>query len=163
MSLQLVCHSTLTRAQQSQLQGLELSPEQQAFAGDVHSALYLLNNGQNFAIRGFVLLVDQRPVAFLLLKRPPYLPPWADENSATLHAFMVDQRQQGKGYGKACLQALPAAAKQAWPELAQLMLSVDLDNLQALALYRRQGWEACGHGYRGRSGHELRMRLPIAP
>ncbi|PNB72925.1 GNAT family N-acetyltransferase, partial [Pseudomonas sp. FW305-BF6] len=71
-------------------------------------------------VKGFALLAEEVPVAFLLLKRPPVLPAWADENSATLHALQVDHRAQGKGYGKTCLQALPEVARQAWPEIKGL-------------------------------------------
>ena len=99
------------------------------------------------------------PVAFLLLKRPPVLPAWADEHSATLHALQVDQRAQGKGYGKACLQALPEVARQAWPEINGLELSVDADNDAAIALYAKYGFVDSGEAYKGRIGYERRMGL----
>ena len=98
-------------------------------------------------------------MAFLLLKRPPVLPAWANEHSATLHALQVDHRAQGKGYGKACLQALPAVARAAWPEIRGLELSVDADNDSAIGLYTRLGWVDSGEAYRGRIGYERRMGL----
>jgi ribosomal protein S18 acetylase RimI-like enzyme len=105
------------------------------------------------------LLVEDIPVAFLLLKRPPALPAWANEHSATLHALQVDQRAQGKGYGKACLQALPEAARQAFPEIKGLELSVDADNESAIALYTKYGFVDSGEAYKGRIGYERRMGL----
>jgi ribosomal protein S18 acetylase RimI-like enzyme len=103
-------------------------------------------------------LADERPVAFLLLKRPPCLPHWADEHSATLHALQVDRQQQGRGFGKACLQALPAAAIQAWPQIKALELSVDTDNVAAMGLYLGAGWVDSGEAYQGRVGYERRLR-----
>ncbi|WP_130910681.1 GNAT family N-acetyltransferase, partial [Pseudomonas sp. Sample_9] len=94
-----------------------------------------------------------------LLKRPPVLPDWADEHSATLHALQVDRRAQGKGYGKACLQALPAVALGAWPEIKGLELSVDADNEAAIALYAKHGYVDSGEAYKGRIGYERRMGL----
>ncbi|MCF5100741.1 GNAT family N-acetyltransferase, partial [Pseudomonas proteolytica] len=99
------------------------------------------------------------PVAFLLLKRPPCLPHWASEHSATLHALQVDRHQQGRGLGKACLQALPAAARQAWPQITALELSVDSDNVAAMSLYLQQGWVDRGEAYKGRVGYERRLSL----
>jgi ribosomal protein S18 acetylase RimI-like enzyme len=105
------------------------------------------------------LLAGEVPVAFLLLKRPPVLPAWANEHSATLHALQVDYRAQGKGYGKACLQALPAVARAAWPQIRGLELSVDADNVLAIGLYTRLGWVDSGEAYKGRIGYERRMGL----
>jgi GNAT superfamily N-acetyltransferase len=109
METRLAPYETLTAAQQQQLASLEVHPEQLAYSGDIDCALNSLLVNPNPGIKGFALLADEIPVAFLLLKRPPCLPHWADEHSATLHALQVDRHQQGRGLGKACLQALPAA------------------------------------------------------
>jgi ribosomal protein S18 acetylase RimI-like enzyme len=87
------------------------------------------------------------------------LPAWADEHSATLHALQVDQRAQGQGFGKACLQALSEVARQAWPEIKGLELSVDADNTAAIALYAKYGFVDSGEAYKGRIGYERRMGL----
>jgi GNAT superfamily N-acetyltransferase len=159
----LVCHSRLTGAQRQHLSDLRVLPAQQPYCGDIDSALYTLLHRPSPSVRGFALLVEDRPVAFLLLKRPPFLPPWAAEDAATLHALQVDHRQQGQGYGKACLAALPQVARQVWPDIRQLMLSVDDSNGAALALYASQGWVACGTGYRGRVGFERCLSLALTP
>jgi GNAT superfamily N-acetyltransferase len=143
------------------LKKLEVRPDQVDASGDIESALYTLLNRPAPGIKGFALLVDDRPLAFLLLKRPPFLPTWAAEDAATLHAFQVDRRFQGRGLGKACLQALPAVARNTWPEITQLMLSVDPLNLAALNLYLSQGWVDCGEAYRARVGHERKLALAL--
>ncbi|MDP9784502.1 GNAT family N-acetyltransferase [Pseudomonas fluorescens] len=159
MTVQLVPYEDLTPLQCEQVTAIEIHADQIKFAGDIHGALHTLLSKPGPGVRGFALLVEEIPVAFLLLKRPPVLPAWANEHSATLHALQVDHRAQGKGYGKACLQALPAVARAAWPEIRGLELSVDADNDSAIGLYTRLGWVDSGEAYRGRIGYERRMGL----
>ena len=160
METRLALYETLSLVQKQQLDTLHVHPEQLAYSGDIHCALNsLLVNPNPGAIKGFALLADDLPVAFLLLKRPPCLPHWADEHSATLHALQVDRHQQGRGFGKACLQALPAVALQAWPQIKGLELSVDADNVAAMGLYLRAGWVDSGEAYKGRIGYERRLAL----
>lgn len=161
METRLAPYETLTAAQQQQLASLEVHPEQLAYSGDIDCALNSLLVNPNPGIKGFALLADEIPVAFLLLKRPPCLPHWADEHSATLHALQVDRHQQGRGLGKACLQALPAAARLAWPQIRALELSVDSDNVAAMGLYLQQGWVDRGEAYKGRVGYERRLALTL--
>ena len=161
METRLAPYETLTATQQQQLASLEVHPEQLAYSGDIYCALNSLQVNPSPGIKGFALLADDVPVAFLLLKRPPCLPHWADEHSATLHALQVDRHQQGRGLGKACLQALPAAARLAWPQITALELSVDSDNVAAMGLYLQQGWVDRGEAYKGRVGYERRLALTL--
>jgi ribosomal protein S18 acetylase RimI-like enzyme len=154
-----VPYESLNALQRRQVEAIEVHKDQIRFSGDIHGALHTLLSKPGPGVKGFALLAGDIPVAFLLLKRPPVLPAWADEHSATLHALQVDHRAQGKGYGKACLQALPEVARQAWPEIKGLELSVDADNVSAIALYAKFGWIDSGEAYRGRIGYERRMGL----
>jgi ribosomal protein S18 acetylase RimI-like enzyme len=54
---------------------------------------------------------------------------------------------------------LPEAARQAWPEIRGLELSVDADNAAAIALYAKYGFVDSGEAYKGRIGYERRMGL----
>ena len=159
MTTRLVPYETLNARQRQQVEAIEVHKEQIKFSGDIHGALHTLLSRPGPGVKGFALLAEDIPVAFLLLKRPPVLPAWANEHSATLHALQVDQRAQGKGYGKACLQALPEVARQAWPQIKGLELSVDADNEAAIALYAKFGWVDSGEAYKGRIGYERRMGL----
>lgn len=162
MTTRLVCYRELTPAQCERLLDIRVLDEQKPFCGDMESALYTLLHRPSPSVRGFALLDQDVPVAFLLLKRPPFLPPWAHDDAATLHALQVDHRQQGRGHGTACLTALPGVALRAWPGIRQLMLSVDEGNTTALALYTRQGWVDRGTAYRGRVGFERCLSLALA-
>lgn len=159
MSARLVPYDSLNAQQRQQVEAIEVHREQIKFSGDIHGALHTLLSKPGPGAKGFALLAEDVPVAFLLLKRPPALPAWADEHSATLHALQVDQRQQGKGYGKACLLALPAVAREAWPEIRGLELSVDADNASAIGLYAKYGFVDSGEAYKGRIGYERRMGM----
>ena len=157
VTARLVPYESLNARQRQQVEAIEVHKEQIRFSGDIHGALHTLLSKPGPGVKGFALLVEDAPVAFLLLKRPPVLPAWADEHSATLHALQVDRHQQGMGFGKACLQALPAAARLAWPQIKALELSVDTDNVAAMGLYLQQGWVDSGEAYKGRIGYERRL------
>ncbi|RRV05634.1 GNAT family N-acetyltransferase [Pseudomonas sp. v388] len=161
MQTRLVGYHELDDTQRRELEQLEVQLEQQAYCGDIHSALNTLLVRPNPNIQGFVLLADEHPVGFLMLKRDDCLPHWAQAGTATLHALQIDYRLQGQGLGKACLQELPAAVRRTWPEIEQVMLSVDADNLPAMSLYTRLGWDDTGEAYRGRIGFERRMTLRV--
>ncbi|WP_263260796.1 GNAT family N-acetyltransferase [Pseudomonas sp. RIT-PI-S] len=157
METLLVPHSALTRLQVEQLRLLEVEPEQLSACGDIASALYTLATTSADAITGWALLVDQHPRAFLLLMRAPCVPAWADPLAAVVLALQVDRQHQGRGLGKACLQALPDAVRRTWPEINQLTLSVDPRNTAALQLYRSQGWVDRGEAYRAKVGFERKF------
>ncbi|MCF4994400.1 GNAT family N-acetyltransferase [Pseudomonas syringae] len=159
MTTRLVPYDSLNALQQRQVEAIEIHAEQIRFSGDIHGALHTLLSKPGPGVKGFALLADDVPVAFLLLKRPPVLPAWANEHSATLHALQVDRRAQGRGYGKACLQGLPQVALAAWPGIKGLELSVDADNEAAIALYVKHGYVDSGEAYKGRIGYERRMSL----
>ena len=157
MNSRLCIYEELTPRQCEQLRDIQVHPEQMAFCGDIASALHFLPRHTHPAIKGMVLLSDERPVAFLLLKRQPLLAHWADADSATLHALQVDKRVQGQGLGKACLNALPQMLQHLWPEIRQVMLSVSVFNTGALTFYLSQGWIEDGEAYRGERRLVLRL------
>jgi ribosomal protein S18 acetylase RimI-like enzyme len=161
MNTRLVSHEQLTPMQQQQLLDIEVHPAQKDFSGDIHGALATLLDRPSTDIRGFALLHDEVPRGFLLLKRGAFLAPWADRDAATLHALQVDRRLQRQGLGRQCLAQLPQAARQLWPDVAQLQLSVDAENQAGLGLYLALGWVDSGEAYRGRIGYERRLSLSL--
>ena len=161
MKLEVVGHGALRAVQREELELLELPHAQKLFAGDIFGALNTLVSASEEHVRGFALLVDDTPRGFFLLKRGRLLPPWADDDAATLHALMVDVEWQGRGLGKHCLQGLPELVQAVWPQVRQLMLSVDPENQPAIQLYSKLGWVDSGTAYRGRSAYERRMVLAL--
>ena len=108
MQTRLVAYEALNAVPTQQVGAIEDHPEQLPFCGDMYCALNTLLVNPSPGIKGFALLADDVPVAFLLLKCPPCLPHWAAAYSATPHALQVDRRQQRRGFGKACPPSLPA-------------------------------------------------------
>ncbi len=161
MKTEVVSYDALRQVQRQELELLELPHEKQLYAGDIFGALNTLVSASEDHVRGFALLVDDMPRGFFLLKRGALLPPWADADAATLHALMIDVEWQGRGLGKLCLRALPELAQTLWPNVRQLMLSVDPGNQPAVKLYLGLGWIDSGIAYRGRVDYERRMVLTL--
>jgi len=136
----LMKYEALSAVQHQQVQQIELLDEQKACMGGIHGGLHALTARPRADIQGYVLLVADVPRGFFLLKRRSLLPPWAREQTATLHGLMIDRRHQGLGLGKACVQALPELIADLWPEIEHLMLAVDPGNAAALKLYHASGW-----------------------
>ena len=132
--MQLIDYRDLTQTQRDQLIDLDVHPEQQRYAGDMASALYILLSTESDDMRGVVLLQDAVPRAFLLLQRGAFLPPWAEADAATVNALQVDRWLQGRGLGRFCMQGLPGLVGTLWPTVRRLQLSADPDNHAALAL-----------------------------
>lgn len=161
MHTQLVSYEVLTPIQREQLEQLKILSHQLPYSGDIDTALNTLLVRATPDIQGFVLLADDHPVGFFMLKRGAFLPHWATGDTATLHALQIDHRMQGRGLGKACLQALPQAVKSKWPDIKHVMLSVDAENQAAQNLYLSQGWVDTGEAYKGRIGFERRLSLTL--
>lgn len=154
-------HEQLSPRQHDELLGIELSRAQRVLIGDIHGALHALGAKPVCDIQGYALLVDGIPRGFFLLKRRSLLPRWALGHTATLHALMIDQRFQRLGLGRRCVEMLPDLVRDLWPEVTQLMLAVNPDNLAAHSLYRALGWLDAGDADRSATGFERRMVLKL--
>lgn len=141
MQSALIKYQSLSGLQLRQLLDVELLPQQVTHVGDIHGGLHALTAQPSSDIQGFVLLVDDIPRGFFLLKRRTLLPLWADGDTATLHALMIDRRYQGVGLGKKILTMLPKLVQDLWPEADQMMLAVGTDNHAVRELYRALGWQ----------------------
>ena len=54
-------------------------------------------------------------------------------------------------------------AREAWPKIKGLELSVDTHNLAAMGLYLGAGWVDRGEAYKGRVGYERRLSFRFDP
>ncbi|MNC75727.1 hypothetical protein D3C87_2200220 [compost metagenome] len=52
-------------------------------------------------------------------------------------------------------------ARSIWPQISQLMLSVDPQNHAALHLYLSEGWIDCGNAYQAKAGYERKLVLAL--
>lgn len=161
MNSMLVEYEKLTGAQREQLEAIELPAEQVLYAGDIFGSLNWLPSKPSQEVKGFALLIDGTPRGFFVLKHGAFLPFNDKPNVATLHGLMIDQRFQGQGHGKACMQALAGLAQAAWPDTEALMLSVDPANRSAHRLYLAMGWQDCGTTFLASEGYERLLVLTL--
>ncbi|WP_296261027.1 MULTISPECIES: GNAT family N-acetyltransferase [unclassified Pseudomonas] len=161
MKITLIKYQALSALQGQQVLQIGLPDTQKKMVGDIHGGLHVLSARPSSDIQGCVLLVDEVPRGFFVLKRRSLLPPWAQGRTATLHALMIDQHYQGLGLGKACLHRLPQWVSELWPEIEQLKLAVHPANQTALGLYQALGWTLIDHPATPAEGSELQMLLRL--
>ncbi len=164
MHFALTRYESLSPAQHCQLLEIELLPEQIRHVGDIHGGLHTLTARPVADRQGFVLLIDDIPRGFFVLKRNTLLPDWARERArvtTTLHALMIDKGFQGLGMGKRCLRALPGLARELWPDTEQLMLAVEAGNHPARQLYLALGWQELPEREPDQPGFERLMLLTL--
>lgn len=73
------------------------------------------------------------------------------DDRVTLLSFMIDARQQGKGYASRSLAQLPKLAKEIFPYICSIGLSVNCRNIHAYRLYEKNGFRDIGELYHGGS------------
>ncbi|BAB07523.1 GNAT family N-acetyltransferase [Halalkalibacterium halodurans] len=101
-----------------------------------------------------VILADQEPVGFFVLHEGEATKAYIEEEGLLLiRSLAIDEKQQGKGYGKKAMLLLPAFVTVHWPNIRELFLVVNERNAAAKQLYTRVGFEDRG----------LRRVGPIGP
>lgn len=148
-------------------QGLEVAVDQRVYIGD--TALNLADAQRDPLSDAMVILADARPVGFYRLDRAPrtVCGREMDEPTLGLRALFIDQRVQGRGYGRAAIEACCEDARQRYPEHRLLILSVHACNQAAIATYLRAGFHDTGERLPGGTGGTqllmLRRLQPAAP
>jgi GNAT superfamily N-acetyltransferase len=141
--------------------GLELGPGQEKFVGDpLRMALAGLAEESR---RPYVIESNGEAVGLLTLQAgAARLAGWPDDHSAwLLRGFLIDRRQQGRGYGRLGAAAAVAAAEKLSRRHgtgeAGVVLSVNEANPAGLSAYRRAGFEDRGQYLGGSSGPQRTM------
>ena len=79
-----------------------------------------------------------------------------------LHEVSIDRSMQGKGYGRAFMEALPAFLRVEYPGWRGVCLTVNCRNHHAKRLYEFGGFSETGEfEMRGRSGPQYIMSRPL--
>jgi RimJ/RimL family protein N-acetyltransferase len=112
----------------------------------------------------FAILLGGRPVGFFILNfnRDQTRHYCFSDGCCGLEGYFIDQRFQGKGYGKQALAAIRQWLKAEQPEYQRLNLTVNIRNTPAIQAYLKGGFEDTGELYHGgRSGpqHIFTMKL----
>jgi diamine N-acetyltransferase len=72
--------------------------------------------------------------------------------------FFIDQRAQGRGYGRAALARLIDRVKADHPQCQMLQLVVHLENVHAQRLYTSAGFQPTGGERWGEAVYQLPLR-----
>ena len=134
-------------------------PGQEAFCGTIGEHFSNLQPHFDF----HAILRDEIVVGFFKTDRDfaaSY--PFARADEIGLRGVMIDAREQGKGTGKAAMAALPAYVAGLYPQARGLVLSVNITNPAARAVYLAAGFRDEGelfHGGKLSAQHVLRLDL----
>jgi diamine N-acetyltransferase len=75
-----------------------------------------------------------------------------------LFHFFIDQRYQGRGYGRAAMQRIIERVRREQPQSRMLWLTVHPDNLAAQRLYASAGFQPTGTERWGEPVYQLALR-----
>lgn len=148
------------------VRALQVAPEQLPFVGD--TAYNLEQTRLDRHSEAMAVLAGERVVGFYRLDfsvsaiagRP------LGEPSVGLRAYVIDRRQQGRGYGTLAMRACAEDLRRRYPERRLLALTVNVRNPAAYAVYLKAGFVDTGELYHGGSAgpqHLMLLRLAPAP
>lgn len=139
---------------------LTVRPEQQRFIADYApiaaialAKAYLRSGGMTWA--PYAIYADATMVGFVALAYAPDTPDQPDQY--WIFHFFIDQRYQGRGYGRAALQALFGLVRREHPQCQTLRLVVHPENTQAQRLYTSAGFRPTGTERWGEPVYQLEI------
>lgn len=129
--------------------GLGVADDQRVYIGD--TALNAADAERDPLSDAMVVLAGERPVGFYRLDRAArtVCGRELDEPTLGLRALFIDQRVQGRGFGRAAIEACCEDARQRYPERRLLILAVHACNRPAIATYLRSGFHDTGERLAG--------------
>lgn len=145
------------------LLALGVDDEQYAYVGRIDASLADADACEGS--EAMAILRNGEPIGFYRLEQHartvadmPF-----DHTTVGLRSFFIDARWQGQGLGTLALDAVLRDLAQRRPNVRGMVLTVNVRNTPALALYRRAGFRETGGLYHGgRSGpqHVMLRALP---
>jgi RimJ/RimL family protein N-acetyltransferase len=109
-----------------------------------------------------VILVENEPVGFFVLHHSEEIQTFTENaNAIFLRAFSIDRMHQRKGYAGLAMNYLPEFVLIHFPQLVEIVLTVNENNLPARRLYEKSGFLYKGKNKIGRSGIELGMHYSL--
>jgi GNAT superfamily N-acetyltransferase len=153
--------SEVTPALRSRVLELAPLPEQEPFSGAARDTLPTAEVTPGRV--GVVALLEGKPFGFLMLDVGPEVRTYAPGDGVVgVRGVYVDAGSQGRGLGTAMLRALPAFARERYPEARRLALTVNVSNPRAIRTYLRAGFVDTGRMYYGgRLGPQHVLEMPL--
>jgi len=144
---------------------LELAVHEAQYDFVGHIAASLADAASCESSEAMAILRDGEPIGFYRLEhRAGSVADMVFQRATVgLRSFFIDARWQGQGLGARALTAVMADLAQRHPQVRDVVLTVNVRNTPALALYRRAGFRETGGLYHGgRSGpqHVMLYALP---
>ncbi|MFD1299138.1 GNAT family N-acetyltransferase [Lysobacter gummosus] len=148
------------------VRALQVAPEQLQFVGDTSYNLDQTRLDPNS--EAMAVLAGERVVGFYRLdfSVAAIAGRALGEPSVGLRAYVIDRREQGRGYGTAAMIACAQDLRRRYPERRLLALTVNVRNRAAYGVYLKAGFADTGELYHGGSAgpqHLMLLRLTPAP
>jgi len=125
-------------------------PPTSVFMAQAYVNLKLQYNDVCFAIYNGSDVVGFTKIVFVSKGEEPFL---FDEDTYYLDALMIDEKHQGRGYGKAALKQILKYIKTApWGKVCSIKTACYQDNTNAAALYEKFGFVKTDRFIQGRQG-----------
>lgn len=130
---------------------LGIGAEQAQFAGKMPELLYEAEEAAES--EALAVVVDSQVVGYYRLDFAPGAVALRNfgRPAVGLRGFMIDERWQGRGIGKAAMHAMTDDLRARHPEIRLLALSVNIQNPGARRVYLRAGFADHGELYLGGS------------
>ncbi|HET8905093.1 MAG TPA: GNAT family N-acetyltransferase [Saccharospirillum sp.] len=149
----------LARDQYELATALSVAPEQLEFTGTVADALAGVGEGR----QPHGIWLDQSLVGFFIVDTRFDLEfDFCEAGSLGIRTFLIDNRRQGQGLGKAAAKALRPYLAEAYPASATVWLTVNCRNQAAYRCYEQGGFADTGDLYLGGAAgpqHVMRQKL----
>ncbi len=146
--LEIVEFSALSNKQRKELAALRVSEQQEIFGGSFSDSINACE-AEGAALRGWVFAFQDALVGMVVFKRPPLSPDWVAPTDMSIHGLKIDLRWQGNALGKEAFVLAVDAAAQTWPDVKNLVLTVDADNAAALSIYEDSEWPTADQSLTG--------------
>ncbi|WP_114603982.1 GNAT family N-acetyltransferase [Staphylococcus sp. EZ-P03] len=142
----------------AQLAEFSIAKEESAFALTPLAALEDLAD-QEYPV---IVLYEQLPAGFLRLNQNQERFGLTDNpNSILVKSFSVTETLQGQGIAQSALKQLPNYVKQHFPEVDEIVLSVNFKNPKAIHVYKKIGYNDTGRVIGGNAGPQHVMSYHI--
>jgi diamine N-acetyltransferase len=145
----------VTRENWEEALSLKVKAAQSRFVPEAAVSLakiYIKPDGDNVNYIPFAIYDHEKMVGFIM---HAYI-----ENTSSMYwinGFMIDEKHQGKGYGKAALIGMISWIRQTFPACKEIRLTVHRENHAARGLYKKYGFFPLGETI----GEEDVWSLPV--
>ncbi|QWU45355.1 MULTISPECIES: GNAT family N-acetyltransferase [Bacillus] len=132
---------------------LQVKEDQRKFVPTVAVSLakvYIKPDGENVEYIPFAIYDGDTMVGFIM-----HAVVRETSDMYWINGFIIDQKQQGNGYGKAALQESIYLIKNKFKACKEIRLTVHKDNISAKKLYERYDFQPLGHDYDGEQVYHL--------